>query len=76
MLKRDKLIRGLRKKAETLGVDVSGLTDDELEHQLVDNSKALASTIAAGVGGAAKKAASRVAALREALSEWQEKDQQ
>ncbi len=74
MAKREKLIRALRAKAEALGVDVSGLTDDELERQLVDNSKALASTIAAGVGGAAKKAASQVAGLREALNQAREKD--
>lgn len=74
MPKREKLIRGLRAKAEALGVDVSGLTDDELERQLVDNSKALASTIATGVGGAAKQAASQVAVLRKALNRAREKD--
>jgi predicted methyltransferase MtxX (methanogen marker protein 4) len=74
MPKREELIRAVRTKAEALGVDVSGLTDDEMERQLVDNSKALASTIAAGVGGAAKQAASQVASLREALSQAREKD--
>ncbi len=68
------LIRGLRRKAESLGVDVGGLTDEEIEGRLIDNSKALASTIAAGVGRTAKEAVSRVAALRRNLSEPEKKD--
>jgi len=72
---REKMIRSLRKRAKTLGVDVSGLTDEELERRLVDNSKALASTIAGGVGRTAKEAASRIEALRKALSQTKKNQQ-
>ncbi len=72
--RRKRLIHGLRRKAESLGVDVGGLTDEEIEGRLIHNSKALASTIAAGVGRTAKEAASRVAALRRNLSKSEEED--
>jgi hypothetical protein len=72
--RRKRLMRGLRRKAESLGVDVSGLTDEEIEGRLIDNSKAVASTIVEGVGSTAKAAASRIAALRKKLSGSKEDD--
>ena len=66
-------IRSLREKAKSLGVDVSDLSDEEIERRIVDNSKIAASKIAAGVGKTAKEAASRMAALGRALTNPKEK---
>ncbi len=66
-IRRTRAIRSLRKRAAALGVDVTHLTDEELEARLVENSRTAASKIAAGVGKTAGAAASRMAALARAL---------
>ena len=71
---RERVIRSLRRRAESLGVDVSGLTDEELEARIVQNSKTLASRVAKGVRETAKEAASRVVALRKSLTEVDENE--
>ena len=72
-IRRTRAIRSLREKAKSLGVDVSDLSDEEIERRIVDNSKIAASKIAAGVGKTAKEAASRMAALGRALTNPEEK---
>ena len=67
-IRRTRAIRSLRERAKSLGVDMSDLSDEELERRIVENSKIVASKIAAGVGKAAKEAASRMAALGRALT--------
>lgn len=63
-----KVIRGLRRKAEALGVDVSGLTDEQLEAQIRDNTKRLADRAAFGVRSAVRRSVSRIAELGKALT--------
>ena len=72
-VRRKKAIRSLRKRAESLGADVSDLSDEELEQRIVENSKIAASKIAAGVSRTARGAASRIAALGRALTRPDEK---
>lgn len=72
-VRRKKAIRSLRKRAESLGADVSDLSDEELEQRIVENSKIAASKIAAGVSRTAREAASRIAALGRALTGPDEK---
>jgi len=67
-IRRKKAILSLRKRAKSLGVDVSDLSDEELEQRIVENSKIAASKIAAGVSRTAREAASRIAALGRALT--------
>ena len=72
-IRRTRAIRSLREKAKSLGVDVSDLSDEEIERRIVDNSKIAASKIAAAVGKTAKEAASRMAGLGRALTNPEEK---
>jgi len=67
-IRRKKAIRSLRKRAKSLGVDVSDLSDEELEQRIVENSKIAASKIAAGVSRTAREAAARIATLGRALN--------
>ena len=53
-IRRKKAIRSLRKRAKSLGVDVSDLSDEELEQRIVENSKIAGSKIAAGVSRTAR----------------------
>ena len=46
--RKKKVIRSLRSRAEALGVDVSGLTDEELEARIRENSRRLAGQAVAG----------------------------
>ena len=66
--RKKKVIRSLRSRAEALGVDVSGLTDEELEARIRENSRRLAGQAAAGVRSAVKGSVSRLAKLRASLS--------
>lgn len=68
-----RVIRSLRKRAEALGADVSGLTDEELEARIRDNSKRLANQAAAGIGSAMKRSGARLAGLGKALLDPQKR---
>ncbi|MDE0395459.1 MAG: hypothetical protein OYK82_11835 [Gammaproteobacteria bacterium] len=61
------MFRSLRRRAEALGVDVSGLTDEELEARIRENSRRLADQAAAGVGSVLKRSGARIARLGKAL---------
>ena len=68
-----RVIRSLRKRAEALGADVSGLTDEELEARIRENSKRLADQAAAGIGSALKRSGARLAGLGKALLDPQKR---
>ena len=61
-----RVIRSLRKRAEALGADVSGLTDEELEARIRENSKRLANQAATGIGSVLKRSGDRIAGLGKA----------
>ena len=63
----------MRKRAEALGVDVTGLTDEELEARIRENSKRLANQAATGVGSALKRSGVRIARLGKALLDPRER---
>lgn len=63
---KERVLRSLRRRAEALGVDVSGLTDEELEARIRENSRRLADQAAAGVGSALKRSGARIAKLGKA----------
>ena len=63
---KERVIRGLRKRAEALGADVGGLTDEELEARIRENSKMLANRAATGIGSALKRSGARIAGLGKA----------
>ncbi len=68
-----KVIRSLRKRAQALGIDVSGLTDEQLEARIRENSKRLADRAAAGVRSTVKQSVSRIVELGKALSDPEKK---
>jgi hypothetical protein len=61
---KQRVLRSLRARAKSMGVDVSGMSDEQLEQRLIENSKKAASQVLAGMEKTAKKAASRVAKMR------------
>ena len=70
--RKKKVIQSLRRRAQALGIDVSGLTDEELERRIRENSRKLADRAVAGIRSAVKDSASRIAKLRSSFSDREE----